>query len=139
VHLMVASISFILRAYDRVFLWIRVRPAAMIRRSIKAGRSRSELQPVIVVGTGFGYLMHVRALRASGFEIPGIVGSEAKRVAERAAGYGHFSHLHRRENAFSATVDLALSAATPQEHARSHPAALIFGALDRELLALRTN
>jgi predicted dehydrogenase len=39
---------------------------------------------VVVVGTGFGCLTHVRALRAAGFEVLALVGKDADRTAERA-------------------------------------------------------
>jgi predicted dehydrogenase len=40
---------------------------------------------VVVVGTGFGCLTHVRALRAAGFEVRALVGQDADRTASRAA------------------------------------------------------
>lgn len=40
---------------------------------------------VVVVGTGFGCLTHVRALRAAGFEVRALVGQDPARTAERAA------------------------------------------------------
>jgi len=39
---------------------------------------------VIVVGTGFGCLTHVRALRSAGFTVRALVGRDAARTAERA-------------------------------------------------------
>lgn len=39
----------------------------------------------VVVGTGFGCLTHVRALRAAGFEVVALVGRDAGRTADRAA------------------------------------------------------
>ncbi len=38
----------------------------------------------VVVGTGFGCLTHVRALRAAGFEVRALVGRNGSRTAERA-------------------------------------------------------
>ena len=38
----------------------------------------------VVVGTGFGCLTHVRALRAAGFEVRGLVGRNPERTADRA-------------------------------------------------------
>jgi len=38
----------------------------------------------VVVGTGFGCLTHVRALRAAGFEVDGLVGRDPERTAARA-------------------------------------------------------
>jgi predicted dehydrogenase len=40
---------------------------------------------VAVVGTGFGCLTHVRALRNAGFEVDALVGRDPARTAERAA------------------------------------------------------
>jgi predicted dehydrogenase len=39
---------------------------------------------VAVVGTGFGCLTHVRALRAAGFEVAALVGRDAERTSARA-------------------------------------------------------
>ena len=39
---------------------------------------------VAVVGTGFGCYTHVRALRASGFEVLALVGRDPAKTAERA-------------------------------------------------------
>ncbi|MEY2431564.1 MAG: hypothetical protein QOC92_1289, partial [Acidimicrobiaceae bacterium] len=42
---------------------------------------------VAVVGTGFGCLTHVRALRAAGFEVIALVGRDPERTATRAARF----------------------------------------------------
>ncbi len=42
----------------------------------------------VVVGTGFGCLTHVRALRAAGFEVCALVGRDPARTADRAARFG---------------------------------------------------
>jgi predicted dehydrogenase len=39
---------------------------------------------VIVAGTGFGCITHVRALRAAGFDVIGLVGRDAEKTAHRA-------------------------------------------------------
>ena len=39
---------------------------------------------VAVVGTGFGCLTHVRALRAAGFDVQALVGRDPEKTAERA-------------------------------------------------------
>ena len=39
---------------------------------------------VAVVGTGFGCLTHVRALRAAGFDVVALVGRDASKTAARA-------------------------------------------------------
>ena len=38
----------------------------------------------VVVGTSFGCLTHVRALRAAGFDVIGLVGRDPERTVERA-------------------------------------------------------
>lgn len=43
---------------------------------------------VAVVGTGFGCLTHVRALRAAGFEVLVLVGRDPEKTTERAARFG---------------------------------------------------
>lgn len=42
----------------------------------------------VVVGTGFGVLTHVRALRAAGFEVVALVGRDRMRTASRAEAAG---------------------------------------------------
>lgn len=49
--------------------------------------SGSQLK-AIVAGTGFGCRIQIPALRAAGFEVVGLVGSDAARTAERAAANG---------------------------------------------------
>ena len=39
---------------------------------------------VAVVGTGFGCLTHVRALRAAGFDVQALVGRDPVKTAARA-------------------------------------------------------
>jgi len=43
---------------------------------------------VLVVGTGFGCRIQVPALRAAGFEVVGLVGTDRERTADRAAANG---------------------------------------------------
>ena len=42
----------------------------------------------VVIGTGFGVLTHLRALRAAGFEVSALVGRDPARTAERARRSG---------------------------------------------------
>ncbi len=42
----------------------------------------------VVVGTGFGVLTHLRALRAAGIDVVALVGRDAAKAAERAARFG---------------------------------------------------
>lgn len=44
--------------------------------------------PALVVGTGFGCRIHVPALRATGFEVVGLVGTNPERLARRAEQNG---------------------------------------------------
>jgi predicted dehydrogenase len=48
----------------------------------------TETVGVVVVGTGFGCLTHVPALRAAGFEVLGLVGRDAARTGVRARRFG---------------------------------------------------
>lgn len=48
----------------------------------------TQLLGAVVVGTGFGVLTHVRALRAAGFEVVGLVGRDPQKTASRAATAG---------------------------------------------------
>jgi len=58
---------------------------------------------VAVVGTGFGVLTHLRALRAAGFEVDALVGRDVRKAGERA----------RRFDVPFATDDLAAALARP--------------------------
>ena len=49
-----------------------------------AGASASERPRAVVVGTGFGCRVHVPALRAAGFDVVALVGTDADRTARRA-------------------------------------------------------
>jgi predicted dehydrogenase len=49
--------------------------------STDAGSARP---PALVVGTGFGCRIHVPALRAAGFDVVGLVGSDSERTRRRA-------------------------------------------------------
>ena len=43
---------------------------------------------VVVVGTGFGCITHVRALRAAGFEVVALVGRDLGKTRSRADAFG---------------------------------------------------
>jgi len=68
---------------------------------------------VAVVGTGFGCLTHVRALRGAGFEVRALVGRDPDRTAERAKRF----EIPNAETSFAAALALpgvdAVSVATP--------------------------
>ena len=68
-----------------------------------------------VVGTGFGARVHVPALRAAGFDVVALVGTDADRTARRAARVG----VERAETdlaAVLADVDAVTIATPPAEH-----------------------
>ena len=44
--------------------------------------------PALVVGTGFGCRVHIPALRAAGFDVVGLVGTDAERTKKRADANG---------------------------------------------------
>lgn len=73
---------------------------------------------VVVVGTGFGCLTHVRALRAAGFEVIGLVGRDPERTVERAR---RFDVPHPTTSLPEALdlpgVDAVTIATPPQTHA----------------------
>ncbi len=81
----------------------------------------------IVVGTGFGSRVHVPALRQAGFEVVGLVGSNAQRTEERAQALGVPAFFTDLEEAIRRTGAAAVTIATPPH---TH-AALTLTALSR--------
>jgi len=74
---------------------------------------------VVVVGTGFGCLTHVRALRAAGFEVAALVGRDPARTADRAAATGVDLALTSMDDALGLPDVAAVTVATPPHtHAR---------------------
>jgi predicted dehydrogenase len=74
--------------------------------------------PVLVVGTGFGCRTHVPALRAAGFDIVGLVGTDAERTARRAEACGIPLSFTDLDDAIRSTGASAVTIATPpQTHA----------------------
>ena len=72
----------------------------------------------VVVGTGFGVLTHLRALRAAGFEVDALVGRDPERTAERAAGAGVPHGLTSLDEALALPgVDVVSVATPPHTHA----------------------
>jgi predicted dehydrogenase len=69
--------------------------------------------PALVVGTGFGARVHVPALRAAGFEIMGLVGTNADRLARKAADLSIPAHFTDLDEAITRTGAQAVSIATP--------------------------
>ena len=68
---------------------------------------------VVVAGTGFGCVTHVRALRAAGFDVKAVVGRDPKRTAERAALFGVPLGLTDLDQALSLPGVIAITIATP--------------------------
>lgn len=69
--------------------------------------------PAIVVGTGFGCRIHVPALRAAGFEVAALVGSDPERTGRRAERSGVPLAFTDLDEAISRTKAVAVTIATP--------------------------
>ena len=73
---------------------------------------------VAVVGTGFGCITHVRALRAAGFDVVALVGRDAAKTAERAERIDVPTALTDYEAALAhPSVDAVTIATPPDTHA----------------------
>lgn len=73
----------------------------------------SKAPPALVVGTGFGCRVHVPALRAAGFEVAGLVGTDAERTSRRAAANGVPLTFTDLDEAIARTGAVAVTVATP--------------------------
>ena len=72
----------------------------------------------VVVGTGFGCVTHVRALRAAGFDVVAVVGRDPARTAERAARFGVAQACTSLDAALDLPgVDAVTIATPPHTHA----------------------
>jgi predicted dehydrogenase len=72
----------------------------------------------LVVGTGFGCRVHVPALRAAGFEVAGLVGTQAERLARKAAESAVPNCFTDLDQAIEKTgATLVTIATTPDTHA----------------------
>jgi predicted dehydrogenase len=69
--------------------------------------------PALVVGTGFGCRVHVPALRAAGFEVVELVGTNPGKLEKRAAQYGVPRWFTDLDEAISATKAEVVTIATP--------------------------
>jgi predicted dehydrogenase len=69
--------------------------------------------PAVVAGTGFGCRVHVPALRAAGFEVAGLVGTDAERTRKRADTVGVRRSYTDLEKAIAETGAKAVAIATP--------------------------
>ena len=72
----------------------------------------------VVVGTGFGVLTHVRALKAAGFDVKALVGRNPEKTAERAKSAGIRIGLTSLSEALKIPgVDAVTIATPPHTHA----------------------
>ena len=67
----------------------------------------------MVVGTGFGCVTHVRALRAAGFDVKAVVGRDPARTRERASQFGVDAACTSLAEAMSIDAVDAVTVATP--------------------------
>src|SRR5438270_6850839 len=68
---------------------------------------------VVVVGTGFGCVTHVRALQAAGFDVKAVVGRDPDRTAERAQRFGVATACTSLDEALALPAVEAVTVATP--------------------------
>ena len=71
------------------------------------------LMTAIVVGTGFGCRIHVPALRAAGFTVAALVGTDTQRLAKRAASSEVARTFTDLGQAIAATGARVVTIATP--------------------------
>ncbi len=69
--------------------------------------------PALVVGTGFGCRVHIPALRAAGFEVVGLVGTDAGRTRRRAESNGVPQAFTDLDEAIGRTGAKVVNVATP--------------------------
>lgn len=69
--------------------------------------------PALVVGTGFGCRIHVPALRAAGFEVVGVVGTDIERTKRRAEASGVPRTFIDLDDAITRTAAKLVTIATP--------------------------
>jgi predicted dehydrogenase len=82
----------------------------------------------VVVGTGFGVLTHLRALRGAGFEVRALVGRDPDKTAARAALFGVDHGLTSLSEALALPgVDAVAVATPPYTHAEIVLAAVAAG------------
>jgi predicted dehydrogenase len=71
--------------------------------------------PALVVGTGFGCRIHVPALRAAGFDVVGLVGTDAERTRRRAESSGVPQAFTGLDEAITRTGAKVVTVATPPQ------------------------
>lgn len=69
--------------------------------------------PALVVGTGFGCRIHIPALRAAGFDVVGLVGTDPERTARRAEANDVAQAFTDLDEAIRKTGAVAVTIATP--------------------------
>jgi predicted dehydrogenase len=69
--------------------------------------------PALVVGTGFGCRVHIPALRAAGFDVAGLVGTDRDRTSRRAEAHGVSRCFTDLGKAIRETGAAAVTIATP--------------------------
>jgi predicted dehydrogenase len=83
---------------------------------------------VAVVGTGFGCLTHVRALRAAGFDVRALVGRDPDKTTQRAARFEIATACTSMPEALAINgVDAVTIATPPHSHASLAHAAIAAG------------
>lgn len=84
--------------------------------------------PALVVGTGFGCRIHVPALKATGFDVVGLVGSDPERTARRAEREGVPAAFTDLDEAISQTgAKVVTVSAPPNLHAELTLTAIAHG------------
>jgi predicted dehydrogenase len=82
----------------------------------------------VVVGTGFGCITHVRALRAAGIRVHALVGRDPERTRRRAEQFGVGTALTSIDDALALDgVDAVTIATPPHTHAQLARAAIAAG------------
>jgi len=71
--------------------------------------------PALVVGTGFGCRIHVPALRAAGFDVVALVGTDAERTRRRAESSGVPQAFIGLDEAITRTGAKVVTVATPPQ------------------------
>jgi len=88
----------------------------------------SERLGAVVVGTGFGVVTHLRAMRAAGMDVLALVGRDADKAADRARRFGvpHATTVHHDALSLPG-VDAVAVATPPRTHAEIVLAAIHAG------------
>jgi predicted dehydrogenase len=95
---------------------------------VTATRPDARTLGVVVFGTGFGCITHVRALRAAGFHVLGLVGRDPDRTRERARKFGVPLALTSLDDALTLHgVDAVTIATPPHTHAEIALSAIAAG------------